>query len=188
MSFWDKYQLYFYVAVAALLSWNLVQLYQTQDVAIKITENSPDFISTGYYKMQMNADGLPKNELLARQMLHSKADGSTHFETPDMKLFNPNQAPWLIKAERGVMQADGDHLRLMGQSLISREASGRANALTIRSADLQVNLATNFASTDAWTEIISPPNKTSGSGMEVTFVSPIHLKLLSKVKGRYEIN
>lgn len=188
MSFWDKYQLYFYVALAALLSWSLVQLYQTQDVEIKIAENNADFISNGYYKKQMNADGLAKSELVAKRMVHNKVDGTTHFEAPVMSLFNPGQAPWVIKAEKGILERDGDHLQLLGQSFISREAMGRHSGLSIQSANLQVQLSTHFAKTDAWTEIVSKPHKTSGTGMEVTFASPIHLKLLSKVKGRYEIN
>lgn len=188
MNFWDKYQLYVYVFVAGLLSWGLVQMNERHDVAVKIAENSPDFISRGYYKKQMDVDGLAKSELVAARMLHFKADGSTHFETPVMTLINPAQAPWVIKAEQGIMQQDGDNLRLLGNSLISREAMPGKRALTIKTADLQVKLSTHFAQTDAWTEITSTPHKTSGTGMEVTFVSPIHLKLLSKVKGRYEIN
>jgi len=188
MSFWDNYQLYFYVSIAALLSWGLLQLNQHSQETIEVAQNVPDFISKGYYKKQMGVDGLPKTELVAKQMLHHKADGNSHFEAPVMTLFNEGQAPWIIKAEQGVLEKDGDHLHLLGNSLISREAHQGKAALTIKTADLKVDLSTHFAQTDAWTEITSPPHKTSGTGMEVTFVSPIHLKLLSKVKGRYEIN
>lgn len=188
MNFWDKYQLYVYVSIAALLSWGLVQLNERHDAEVKIAQNSPDFMSKGYYKKQMNSDGLPKSELLAKHMLHFKDDGSTHFDEPVMTLYHPGQAPWIIKAEQGVMEKDGDNLLLLGSALISREALQRKNALSIKTADLKVKLSTHFAQTDAWTEITSTPHKTSGTGMEVTFASPIHLKLLSNVKGRYEIN
>jgi lipopolysaccharide export system protein LptC len=178
------------VAAVALISWGLARWNEEGDVAIKISENSPDFFSSGYYKKEMDTEGLPKNELLADKMQHYKADGSTHLDMPLMTLFNSTGtvAPWRIKAENAIMAADGDNLQLIGQTFINREATKDAKALTINTSNLRVKLATNYAETEDWGEIISPPDKTSGTGMEVTFVSPIHLKFLSKVKGRYELN
>lgn len=187
MSFWDKYQLYVYVALAALLTWWLQQLYEQHEMQAKIVANSPDFFSSGYYKKEMDLDGLLKSELRADKMQHFKSDGSTHLERPVMTLYNPSAAPWVIQSDKGIMAADGDHLQLNGHALINREASENNSALKITTSDLRVTLSTNYAETAAWADIISPPNQTSGTGMEVTFVSPIHLKLLSKVKGRYEI-
>lgn len=187
MSFWDKYQFYVYVALVALLTWWLQQIYVQQQMERKIAENSPDYFSSGYYKKTMDSDGNPKSELLADKMEHFKANGSTHLEKPVMTLYNTKAEPWVIKADSGIMAADGDHLRLMGRTVINREASASAKALKVRTANLRVTLSSNYAETKAWADIISPPNRTTGLGMEVTFVSPIHLKLLSRVKGRYEL-
>ncbi|MGY6275940.1 LPS export ABC transporter periplasmic protein LptC [Methylomonas sp. MgM2] len=188
MTFWDKYHLYVYVAVAALLSWWLQQIYEQRATEARVAENSPDFFSTGYYKKEMDLEGIPKNELIADKMQHYKADGSTHLEKPVMTLYNTDAEPWIIQAEIGIMAADGDHLQLNGHTVINREASENTSALKVITSDLRVTLSKNYAETKAWAELISPPNKTSGTGMEVTFVSPIHLKLLSNVKGRYEID
>ena len=188
MSFWAKYQLYVYIALVALSTWWLQQLNEQREAEKKVAENSPDFFSTGYYKQEMDVEGLPKSELSADKMQHYKFDGSTHLDKPVMTLYNPNAEPWVIRSESGIMAADGDHLQLIGHTVINREASDRNSALKVTTSDLKVTLSTNYAETKAWAEIISPPNQTSGTGMEVTFVSPIHLKLLSKVKGRYEIN
>ncbi len=187
MNFWDKYQIYVYISVAALLSWWLLHINERQDAEIKIAKNSPDFFSTGYFKKEMDMEGLPKSELVAKKMQHFKSNGSTHLEQPVMRLYNPEQAPWVIKSDKGVMAKDGDNLRLIGKNLISREAYQGNAALTVKTSNLKVKLSTHFAKTDDWAEIVSPPNMSSGKGMETTFVSPIHLKLLSKVKGRYEI-
>jgi lipopolysaccharide export system protein LptC len=179
---------YFIVTLLALISWGLAYWNEEGDVTVKIAENSPDFFSSGYYKQQMDSEGLPKNELLAENMQHYKTDGSTHLQKPVMTLFNNAEiAPWIISADNGLMAADGDNLQLLGQTSIHRDASKNNSELTINTHDLRVKLSSNFAETDAWAEIISPPNVTSGTGMEVTFISPIHLKLLSNVKGRYEL-
>ncbi len=187
MSFWDKYQLYIYVVLAALITWWMQQLYEQRQTEIKIAGNSPDFFSSGYYKKEMDLQGLPKSVLVADKMQHYKSDGSTHLEKPMITLYNPDAEPWVIQAEKGIMAADGDHLQLNGHTVINREASKHASALKVTTSDLRVTLSKNYAETNAWAELVSPPNITSGTGMEVTFVSPIHLKLLSKVKGRYEI-
>ena len=187
MSFWDKYQVYVYVAAIAMLSWWLQQVYEQRQVELQVAENSPDFFSSAYYKIEMDLEGLPKSELTADKMQHFKIDGSTHLQQPVMTLYSPNAAPWVIRSDSGIMAADGDNLQLNGKALINREASKGAAALKINTSDLRVKLSTHYAETSAWADIISPPNQTSGTGMEVTFVSPIHLKLLSKVKGRYEI-
>lgn len=187
MNFWDKYQLYFYVTVLVLLTWWLQELYQEREASKKVAENSPDFYSRVYFKQTMDLNGLPKSELKASNMLHYKMDGSTHLEQPMMTLYKAGAAPWVIQAENGIMAADGEHLQLQGHTLISREAHLSDAALQVNTSDLSVVLPDNFAETSAWAEIVSPPHKTEGIGMEVTFVSPIHLKLLSKVKGRYEV-
>ncbi len=185
----EEFRLYLIIALVALLSWALVQWHEERKVQTQIAANSPDFFSFGYYKKQMDSEGLPKNELLADKMQHYAADGSTHLERPVMTLYNATgQSPWVITADSGIMAADGDNLQLNGKTYINREPSPSVTALTVNTSDLRVKLSSNYAETAAWAEIISPPNKTSGTGMEVTFVSPIHLKLLSKVVGRYELN
>ena len=188
MSVLHEIRFYLLIAVVALLSWWLVQTNQERQAAVKLAENSPDLFSSGYYKLRMDIDGLPKSELVADNMQHYSKDGSSHLQKPVMTLYKANQAPWVIKSETAIMAGDGDNVQLNGKAFISRDAYGKNSALSIDTANLRVKLSTHFAETQADTEIVSPPNKTSGKGMEVTFDSPIHLKLLSTVKGRYELN
>jgi len=58
--------------------------------------------------------------------------------------------------------------------------------LKIYTFNLKVKPETSYAETDAWAELISLPNWTTGVGMKLTFAEPIHLELLSNVKGNYE--
>lgn len=183
-------KIYYIVIVSAFLSWCLLSLQKplNNTKAIETSKESPDFFSMGYHKIQLDSNGFAKNELLADKMSHYKFDGSTHLEKPVMNLFNSSGIlPWLIKADSGVLAEDGDNLELIGQTIINREKSKDAKALTILTSDLHVKLTQNFAQTDNWAEIISAPNKTSGSGMDLTFSNPLYLKLYSKVKGRYEL-
>jgi lipopolysaccharide export system protein LptC len=78
----------------------------------------------------------------------------------------------------------GPRARRAGQRGGGRSGVGMLKA---NSSNLKVKPEISYAETDAWTELISPPHITSGTGMKVTFSKPIHLQLLSKVKGRYEV-
>jgi len=183
-----EYKAYLLIAGLALLSWWLAQSQLERQQWVTVAENSPDLMSIGYYKLSMNAEGLPKSELTAAEMAHYPHDGSNHFVQPVMSLFKANQAPWLIRSETAIMAGDGDNLQLNGKAVVSRDATASSRALTVISADLRVKLSTHYAETQAYTELLSPPNKTTGKGMEVIFTSPINLKLLSTVKGYYELN
>lgn len=183
----QDYKIYGLVALLAFGSWWLTQR-QFEHAQIAVSSgDSPDLISHGYYKITMDKDGLPKSELLATEMRHNPKDGTNQFTLPVMTLFKPNQAPWVLQSETAVMEKDGDTLHMNGKSVIDREASANNKALTVFSADLLVKLSTHFAESKAFTELLSPPHKTTGTGVEVTFDSPIHLKLLSTVKGYYEL-
>ena len=187
MSWSKEYKIYGLVALLALGSWWMVQWQFELNQVLVSSENSPDLISHGYYKMTMDKDGLPKNELLASEMRHYPKDGTNHFTQPVMTLFKPDQAPWVLQSETAVMEQDGDTLHMNGKSVIDREESANNKALKVFSTDLQVKLSSHFAESKAFTELFSPPQKTTGTGIEVTFSSPIHLKLLSTVKGYYEL-
>lgn len=186
---WQSYQAYVYsLIIVALTAW-LAQRQQTESniTHLPVAENSPDFFSNGYFKKEMDVNGIPKSQLTADRMEHYKSDGSTHLQKPLMQLFNEGKAPWVIQSDSGIMAADGDNLQLIGQAHIHRDKTPNNEELTINTSQLAVKLSTSYAQTSEWAEIIGPPNRSAGNGMQITFASPIHLNLLSNVKGRYEI-
>jgi lipopolysaccharide export system protein LptC len=103
-----------------------------------------------------------------------------------MYFYNENKPPWIIESETGVLSKDGVKLQLNGKVKIIREIGESVRPLTVNTSNLMVNPKTSYAETKAWAELISPPHVTTGTGMKVTFKEPIHLELLSKVKGKYE--
>lgn len=185
----QEFKLYWLVLLLALGSW-WISPWQTTLAPSSVSDqqNSPDVISNDYVKITMGKDGLPKSELHSTEMLHFRKLNINRFQAPVMTLFKPNQAPWVIQSEQAELESDGDTLHMNGKTLISRKASANNDPLVVKSADLMVKLDAHFAKTQAYSELISPPHKTTGTGMEVVFVSPIDLKLLSSVKGHYELN
>lgn len=178
------------VVTIVIGSWLLADFYaeQNPDAAKEVIPHSPDYFSRGYYKKEMDNQGLIKSELTADAMFHYSDDGTTHLENPIMTLYNDETSPWVIQAENGILEADGEHLFLAGKVFIQRDSAKGDLPFIINTSELQVNLATSFAKTHLWGEVIDGKNKTSGVGMEAFFIEPIRLKFLSQVKGRYEFN
>ncbi len=182
----DNYS-YLYLLILAAMSWGLVKLTGSDQFNRMVTPaHSPDYFSKGYMKWEMNELGIPKTKLIADQMMHYSDDETMHLTKPVMFFYNEKTPPWIITAETGVMSADGKDLMLNGKVYVDRAASKGARELKIHTTNLKVKPEISYAETDAWAELISLPNWTTGIGMKLTFAEPIHLELLSHVKGNYE--
>ena len=178
---------YLYFTIIAAMSWWLVKL-TGSDVFnhIAITTHSRDYFSKGYTKLEMNEFGRPKSKLVADEMIHYSDDQTTHLDNPLMIFYNNKTPPWIIKSETGILSADGKDLLLNGKVTVDRAAAKGVRELNIYTTNLKVKPEISYAETNAWAELISLPSWTTGIGMKVTFTEPIHLQLLSNVKGSYE--
>lgn len=180
------FRLHLYLAVLALLSWGLVKLTITEEEGrLIVPPHSPDYFSTGYRKWEMGDNGLLKSKLTADRMTHYSDDGTTHLDKPLMFFHNETAPPWVINAETGILSADGKNLQMNGKVTVKRDKGAGVRPLTINTSNVRVKPETHYAETDAWAELISPPNRTTGVGMKLVFEQPVHLQLLSKVQGKY---
>jgi len=179
---------YLYLVIASLLSWWLVKLTGLDEIinTSHAPPHSTDYYSKGYIKWEMNEHGQLKSKLQADQMFHYRDDGSTVMVKPLMYSYDQKNPPWVMASESGIMSADGKNLQLNGSVAIDRTRGVGLRPLRINTSNLKVKPETSYAETVEWAELISPPNKTTGTGMKMTYAQPIHLELLSQVKGKYE--
>lgn len=186
----SQYKIYFVLFFLVLSSWFLADLFEPKEqVKVKVRDHSPDYFSNGYFKKEMGADGLVKNELLADKMIHYSDDKTTHLDNPVMTLYNSKGIPpWVIKSEQGIVEADKDHIQLMGKVFASRAGTKALRSFQLNTSELRVKLSTSFAETKQWAEVIDAKNRTQGTGMKMTFKEPVKIKFLSRVKGRYVFN
>ena len=103
-----------------------------------------------------------------------------------MFFYNNKTPPWVIKSETSILSADGKDLFLNGQVIISRAKASGIIPLTINTQMLKVNPGSSYAETQEWAELISSSNKTTGNGMKMTYIEPVHVQLLANVKGSYD--
>lgn len=175
------------MAGLALMSWWLVKLTGLDEInRTQAPPHSADYFSKGYSKWEMNESGTLKSKLLADQMIHYSDDGTTVMFKPLMYSYDEKSPPWVIQSETGLLSSDGKNLLLTGKVTIDRAKGPGFRPLTIHTSNLRVKPENRYAETDAWAELISPPNKTTGTGMKMVYAQPIHLELLAHVKGNYE--
>lgn len=186
---WREYKGYIYAVILAATTGLIAMLVGEDPTIVRINAkpHSPDYFSSGYVKTEMDETGQLSNTLVAETMTHFADDGTTHLERPELVLMNDNTPPWVIHSETGVLSADGLDLLLNGKAVVSRAAGNGNRALTINSSNLRVKPDQNYAETDDWAELLSPPNRTEGIGMKLNYGEPIHVELFSKVRGKYEV-
>ena len=178
---------YVYLAGLALVTAWLANLTDLQEIYHGSAPlHSLDYFSSGYKKWAMDGQGKLKQQVVSETMEHYGDDGTTHMVNPWLFFYNENASPWLIKSATGILSGDGKLLLLNGRVVITRDAAQGVRPLTINTSALRVNPETSYAETKAWAELISPPNTTTGTGMQLTFANPVHLQLLAHVKGKYE--
>jgi lipopolysaccharide export system protein LptC len=185
MTHFSEKFIYAFLVALALLSWWLTQ-YSIEPNKLTAKGTHPDYFSKGYTKWEMDETGNLKSKLVAEEMTHYAGYWATHTKKPVIRFVNEKTPPWIVEAKTGILSKDGKQLKLKGKVTVNRAKSEAARQLIINTSNVMISPETSYAETKAWTELISPPNITTGTGMKLTFKEPIHLELLSKVKGSYE--
>jgi lipopolysaccharide export system protein LptC len=187
-------KIYAFVALLAAISWGIVEMvrsqHQTHETTVEVVKHSADYFSKDYLRKDLNEQGRLKSELSAQSILHYSDDGTTHIEQPKLTLYNADPAipPWVVKSETGILSPDGEDLFLKGKVFIDRAKGTGTSQMIIKTSNLRVKPKISYATSEEWAEIISPPHRTESIGIEITFKKPIHIKMLSRVKSRYELH
>ena len=178
---------YIFLSFIALLSALIANHTEILQVSKKTSPaHSPDYFSLGYMKWQMNEQGTLKSTLFADKITHYSDDCTSHTIKSIMTFYNDKTPPWVITSETGILSADGKNLQLNGQVKIDRAKFKDHCQLTINTRNMKVKPETSYAETQEWAELINYPNKTTGIGMTMTYIEPIHIEFFSNVKGNYD--
>lgn len=180
--------LYSVLLFITLSSWWLLEQQQSEEVVpIKLEGHSADYFSEGYKKVEMDGMGNPVSILEAKTLTHFKDDQTTELAQCKITFFNSDGSSWIIQADAGVLWANGNDLFLNGVVHINRAPVEGVRPIQINTSDLRVKLDQSYAETDNWAEIITPPDRTEGTGLQMIYSKPIQLELMHTVKGRYEM-
>lgn len=174
------------VILAAGFSWWLNQ----DDAAVPpvttfATPDSRDFDCRikGFDVIRMTTEGNPAHRLVGSSLKHFTDDDTTELEAPRLTVFQADQPPWEIDAERAWLSADGSLILLTGRVLIER--AGETPATRIITSDLPVQPRQDYAETDEPVRVETDNDWLDAVGMQAWLRPPSRVKFLSAVKGFY---
>lgn len=181
----QQVRVYSFLVVFGVFSWWLLKTSEPDEERMDVPLHSADFFSVGYTKIEMDSQGLLKSRLDADKMTHFSDDETTELDKPVMTFYKTDTPTWIIRSETGLRPADGKVLFLNGKVFINREQAPGVTPIKVNTTNLRVKPDENYAETDEWGEIITPSDWISGVGMQINFIEPIHLEVLSKVRSIY---
>ena len=150
-------------------------------------QHLPDFYMENVVSTEMDEQGMPARQLLAQKIVHYPDDGSSDYLKPRMVVLEQEKPPWKFRASAAHQSGDGKTLLLQGKVNIDRESGHGVEPMHVITRDLKINTETEFAETDQPILMLSLKDKTEGVGMQAWMKSPMKIKLLSKVRGHYDV-
>lgn len=128
--------------------------------------HNPDFIVERFTATTLDKSGRPESRLIAKRMVHYPDDETTELEEPRLLQLPGEGPPVRITAERGTVTKDGEEVRLYGNVVVIREATGARAELRMETAYLQVFPKEELAVTPESVVITEGRSRLAGVGME----------------------
>ena len=172
---------------AALISWLMVDR-QATDPPLRVAQQGPreiDYAVTGLDVTRMTAAGQPAHRLRARTLRHFDDDDTTELEEPRLTVYQDDEPPWEVDAERAWMSADGSLVLLTGEVVINRAAHANSPPVRMVTRELRVQPRQDYAETDEKVRVETDTDRLDAVGMQAWLRPPSRLKFLSQVKGYY---
>lgn len=182
LSHW--YPIFLLLLLALLTAWleRTVQLAAVEGP--RQTRGEPDLVVENLTAVKSGPDGEPHQMLSASRMVHYPADDSTHLAEPRFTRLDPAAAPLTMRAERGLVSSDGEHVHLMGKVRVVRDDPAPRGPLTLDTETLHVIPDRDLAQTDAPVRITDANTTLTAVGLELDAQNRV-LLLKSQVKGKY---
>jgi lipopolysaccharide export system protein LptC len=149
------------------------------------TQNSPDSFMDNFTTRKLDAQGQLQYQLQATHMAHYADDDHSELIHPQFIAYRPNGQYWTMVADTGRTQNGSQQIMLNGKVTLQRRASNTAPVnLEIRTRDVTVRPADDYAETGRHTEIVLDKGKLEATGLQVHFREG-RVNLLSQVRGVY---
>lgn len=170
------------------LAWWLAEPAPTPEKVPAKPSHTPDYTIERFTATSMSREGNPKQILKAVMMVHYPDDDSTELTEPRLTVYDGDLPPWQIAAEEGWVSGDGELVLLKRRVNARRNEGPGVRPIEIITTNMRIQRSDNFAETEDPVQIRSGNSWVNATGMRVWFGDPVRMKLLSEVKGQYEVN
>jgi len=145
----------------------------------------PDYFVDGLALRQFDVDGRLSHRLRARDMQHYRDSGLARLTAPRYILYEQGRQVWTISAERGELSSDQSLLKLLGKTIIEREADDLHPAMRLVTSDLRIYPRKEYAETDEAVTVTSEQNWIESTGMQAWFKSPGKILFPAQARAHY---
>jgi lipopolysaccharide export system protein LptC len=174
--------------IIAAGSWWLARQLESDGRSRQADQHLPDYTLEQLATTTLDKEGKPLRRLQASRLAHYPDDDSTELSRPHLTLYEEGRPPWRVRSERGWLSGDGELLLLQGQVDIDRSAAPTVRPAHIVTHNLRVQPRENYAETDEQVSMRSEKSWVTSKGLQLWFAQPMRLKLLTNVRGHYEVN
>jgi lipopolysaccharide export system protein LptC len=175
------------LGLLAFVYWLDSQVQQEVAAAINNQRHDPDGIMDNFSATKMDAQGVPKFLLTAKQMRHYPDHDTTELEMPNLTMLSIERPVVHMRGQHGTMSSRGDELLLNDEVSVLREASPTQSAMTVKTPFLRVLPDQDWANTDKLVTITDAATRVRAVGMEMDNKART-LKLLSQVRSEHNAN
>lgn len=171
--------------VAGLSVWMFQGQPKKGPVVTPLTQSTPDSFMENFTSQVLDQRGKPRYQLQAARMAHYADDNHSELKQPQFTAFRPDGQRWTVAAEAGRAENGSEQIFLNGDVLIQRfPDASTASDLQIRTRDIRVRPADDYAETDQPTTILRNEATLDTVGLQVYFREG-QVQLLSQVRGTY---
>lgn len=176
-----------FVALAALAWW----LREPADEDRAPRPAAPGHVPEQYAKnmrtVEMSPAGRPARSLETPYAVRFLDDKTSELEAPVLTVYKDGEPPWVVRAERGLVSADGDRVLLQGKVRITREAAPGIRPVRLDTTNVAVRPKVDYAETGEPVTMTSEGSRVDAVGAQAWLGTDGRIKLLSKARGHYEI-
>lgn len=175
---------YLVLIALALGTWYAAELLTPEEPpAPEPDRGQVDYYSKGITRTQMDETGKPKQLLVADVMTHYQGNDRTELIQPVLTLYSKTGGPpWVIHAESATLPADSDLIFMNGDVLIVRDADAEGRTVRITTRNVRVQPGKDYAETDEFIRVVSPPDELTGVGAKVNYGEDFTATILANVR------
>lgn len=174
------------ILIGAFSNWLLTSLEKSQRIIPREVRHEPDYFLQDFTATTLDKSGEPQHRLVADYLEHYPDDDTIVITQLNLEMYRKDLPPWTAQSKQGVVYEEGNRVELSGEVELYRPATGRDEALTLKTKYLTVYPRREYAETDAAVTITGDHSETHATGMRLDMQRGL-LELLAETRGTYEI-
>jgi lipopolysaccharide export system protein LptC len=182
-----------YLVLAALAlgtGWLAHRLTPSEEPGPEPVRGKIDYYSKHIRRTTLDERGQPKQLLVADELVHYEGNDRTELIHPVLTLYKEGGPPWVFHAETATLPDQGEWIYMNGPVVILRNADQsdpNARTLRIDTANVRVQPDREYAETDEFVRVVSPPDELTGTGAKVHYGEEFKATILSHVQRKHTV-